>query len=270
MGKFDGILLCTDLDGTLLTDDCRVSRENSSAIEYFKNEGGKFTFITGRVTHGAKLILEYVKPNLPIVCFNGAGIFDTEKNSLIWGVYLDDGAAKVIEHVERFMQPGIIICPDDDIRCGRNNKWVEQYFSDERITELPTAPVEGERWKKALFVVESDDIEKIRKIIAESEFKDRYEYMRSGAHYYEILPKNTNKGSGLKRLADIFGIDRSKIIAVGDNENDISMFKTAKTGIAVANASETVRAAADMVTVCNNDHAIAKIISDLDSGKLVI
>lgn len=48
MGKFDGILLCTDLDDTLLTTDKRVSDENSKAIEYFKSEGGLFTFATGR------------------------------------------------------------------------------------------------------------------------------------------------------------------------------------------------------------------------------
>ena len=57
MGKFDGILLCTDLDDTLLTTDKRVSDENSKAIEYFKSEGGLFTFATGRVPQGAKLML---------------------------------------------------------------------------------------------------------------------------------------------------------------------------------------------------------------------
>ena len=49
MGKFDGILICTDLDGTLYRNDKTVSKENREAIEYFKNEGGYFTFITGRM-----------------------------------------------------------------------------------------------------------------------------------------------------------------------------------------------------------------------------
>ena len=46
MGKFDGILICTDLDGTLLKNDKSVSEENLRAIEYFKREGGRFTFVT--------------------------------------------------------------------------------------------------------------------------------------------------------------------------------------------------------------------------------
>ena len=48
MGIFDGILICTDLDGTLLANDKSISDENLRAIEYFKENGGYFTFVTGR------------------------------------------------------------------------------------------------------------------------------------------------------------------------------------------------------------------------------
>ena len=61
-----------------------------------------------------------------------------------------------------------------------------------------------------------------------------------------------------------------KTIAVGDNENDISMIKQAKIGVAVGNALDTVKAVADVITVTNNDHAIAKIIHDIESGELNI
>ena len=84
MGKFDGILLCTDLDDTLLTTDKRVSDENRRAIEYFQSEGGLFTFVTGRVPAGARLMLEYIHPNAPVVCFNGAAIYDFEKEKFLW------------------------------------------------------------------------------------------------------------------------------------------------------------------------------------------
>ena len=49
MGKFDGILICTDLDGTLINSSEKVSKENLDAIEYFKANGGLFTFVTGRL-----------------------------------------------------------------------------------------------------------------------------------------------------------------------------------------------------------------------------
>lgn len=68
MGKFDGILMCTDLDGTLLRNDKSISQENLAAMEYFKAEGGWFTFITGRMPHYAMYICDAVKPNVPFGC----------------------------------------------------------------------------------------------------------------------------------------------------------------------------------------------------------
>ena len=60
------------------------------------------------------------------------------------------------------------------------------------------------------------------------------------------------------------GIDPNKIIAIGDNENDISMIKTAKLGVAVSNAIDELKAVADLVTVSNNEHAIAAIVEKLE------
>ena len=76
MGIFDGILLCTDLDGTLLKNDGSISSENLEAIEYFKREGGAFTFVTGRPHYIAHDICEMIKPNVPFGCLNGGGVYD--------------------------------------------------------------------------------------------------------------------------------------------------------------------------------------------------
>ena len=62
MGKFDGILLVSDLDGTLLTNDKRLSEENREAIDRFVEEGGIFTFATGRTTYGMRVVLEQYTP----------------------------------------------------------------------------------------------------------------------------------------------------------------------------------------------------------------
>ena len=84
MGKFDGILICTDLDGTLYKNDKTISAENKSAIEYFKNEGGYFTFITGRIAAGAKIVNDIIKANAPCGCVNGGGIYDYRTEKLLW------------------------------------------------------------------------------------------------------------------------------------------------------------------------------------------
>jgi len=79
-----------------------------------------------------------------------------------------------------------------------------------------------------------------------------------------------NKGTALLRMADLLGIRPDRTIAVGDYNNDVSMLKTAGAGFAVANAVEEAKAAADYITVSNNENAIAVIIDSLASGALAV
>lgn len=270
MGKFDGILLCTDLDGTLLDDERLVSQKNTDAIEYFKREGGNFTFVTGRVPRGAKLMLDFIHPNIPVVAFNGAGIYDFAENKLLWGLYLDEDSKSVIRYVEeRLPQVGLAICTDENVHFSKMNEWVDAYFRAENLP-LDTTPYMEikDRWKKGLFIVDSCDMQAVKKLIAESEFANLYDFIQSGPHYYEILPKGATKGAGLHRLTELLEIDKNKVIAIGDNENDISMIEEAKMGIAVSNAIDELKAVSDIVTVSNNEDAIAKVIDMLDTGEI--
>ena len=81
--------------------------------------------------------------------------------------------------------------------------------------------------------------------------------------------KQICKGTSIKKLCEILNIDKNKTIALGDYDNDISMFKAAKVGIAVKNACTEALAAADFVTVSNEENAVAKVISDLEKGEYV-
>ena len=85
---------------------------------------------------------------------------------------------------------------------------------------------------------------------------------------YEILPKGASKGNLLPHLAAILGVDMSKTIAVGDYYNDVSMIRSAGVGVAVANAVDEAKAVADIVTVSNEESAIAKIVAMIDRGEL--
>jgi len=270
MGKFDGILLCTDLDETLLATDKSVSDENLKAIEYFKNQGGYFTFNTGRVPQGAKLILEYLRPNVPACTYNGAGIYDYEKDKLIWGTYLGRKVIDIMDYVfEKIPESGVVVCTDTTVYFSRRNYRTDMYRKIERLQEINTDYHDiTEPIKKVVFVAEADIILKVRKFLLSNNFGNEYDFVQSDAYYYEILPAGASKGTGLKKLAEILGVSPDKTIAIGDNENDISMIKEAKLGIAVGNATDTVKAAADIITVTNDENAIAKIINDLDTGVL--
>jgi hydroxymethylpyrimidine pyrophosphatase-like HAD family hydrolase len=87
---------------------------------------------------------------------------------------------------------------------------------------------------------------------------------------FEILPKGVDKGLALKKLADYLEVDVKRTIAVGDYDNDVAMLKAAGCGIAVSNASPSAIEAADVITVSNEEHALAKIIYDIESGRLAL
>lgn len=268
MGKFDGMLLCTDLDDTLLTDNKQVSEKNRKAIDYFKSEGGLFTFSTGRVPMGARLILEYVVPNAPIVCFNGGGIYDFSENKMLWSRKLDSDAISAVEYVDRRLDfVGIEICTEEKIYFSKINAKVREH---QVLEKLPDNDLDyhdiPEVWQKVLFMTEEHELNTVRRTISESPFADKYTFVQSSPWYYELLPKNSTKGDGLIQLGELCGIDRSRIIAVGDNENDLEMVKIAGVGIAVENAIPIVKNSADYITADNNSDAIAKVIYDLENG----
>lgn len=270
MGKFDGILLCTDLDDTLLTTDKHISEENKNAIEYFKSEGGLFTFATGRVVHGANMMLEHISPNAPMICFNGGAIYDFNHNKLLWSVSLDDKAIEAVEFVDRFFpSAGIEICTEDTVYVSKTNRVVQEHLAWETLPErYADYHLISEKWNKVLFMVETEEIPKLRGLIQTSPFYYKYTFIQSSPNYYELLPKGSDKGAGLIKLAEILRIDPKKTIGMGDNENDINLIKNAGVGIAVANAIDEVREAADYITTDNNSSAVSAVIHAVNDGKI--
>lgn len=273
MGKFDGILICTDLDGTLLRDDKSVSRENLEAIEYFKSEGGYFTFITGRMPFFVGDILEKVKINAPFGCINGGGLYDPEKNEYIWKMPIRDDVRELVKYVaENTEDLGIQYNLFDRVMFASENETMV-YFR--RLTGVPnlTCSIDGPNETIAKIVFGDHREDRLMKAKALLDSHPRYgdfDYIRSEQSLYEILPKGSSKGAVLPRLAEYLKIDMRHTVAVGDYNNDISMLKAAGVGIAVSNATEETKAAADHVTVSNEEDAIAKIIYDIENGNIVL
>ena len=269
MGKFDGILICTDLDGTLLRKDKSVSKENIEAIEYFKKEGGLFTFITGRMPYTSKKIYDTVKPNAPIGCINGGGVFDFEKDEYLWMQILPDDAFELVEFIENEIPDiGVQVNTSRVIYFTRDNPAMvrfRQLTGAEYITseccniKEPVA--------KIIFAhLEDEKILKVADLLNNHPKADMFDFIRSERTLYEILPKGISKAVALTKLAEILNVN--KTVAVGDYNNDVEMIKAAAVGVAVENACPEAKAVADVITVNHEEHAIAKIIQDIDSGKI--
>ena len=273
MGKFDGILICTDLDGTLYKNDKTISRENKSAIEYFKREGGLFTFITGRLPYYSTFAYNAVQPNAPYGCVNGGGVYDGEAQEYIWTRELPHSALELVEYIEdSYSDVGIQLCCFDKTYFAKDNDTTVRF---REITGLPHITCDYRSFNNPLAKIifctsDSDKLADIGRLLREHDRASDFDFIRSERTLFEILPKGISKGIAIEKLSEHLKIDISRIIAIGDYDNDVAMLRTAGCGVAVANASRSALDAADYVTVSNEEHGVARVIFDLEEGKLGI
>ena len=269
MKKFEGMLFCTDLDGTLYASDHTVSKENLDAIEYFKSQGGYFTFITGRVPKTSKAVCDTISPNAPYGCLNGGGIYDPVKEEYLWNTRLPEEMLTLVREVDRRLPDmGIQFSAEKEIYFCKDNSAMAWF---RKITGLPMASCHYEQVTEPVLKVvfgheEESQIQALAALLAAHPLADRFDFIRSERRLYEILPKGMSKGNLLVRLAELLDVPMENTIAVGDYNNDVSMIRQAGRGFAVANAVEEAKAAADYVTVSNDEHAIAAIVEGLEKG----
>ena len=271
MNRFENVLICTDLDGTLLGSDRKVSRENLEAIEYFKSRGGYFTFITGRMPSCVTDIYNTVNPNVPFGCINGGGLYDFGEKRYVKTFELDKSVLALVEYVDKeFPTVGIQINTFDNIYFSKESDGM-RFFRD--VTGMPNLVRNyknvDEAFAKVMFSeTDAELISRLAEVLVRHPLAGGFSFARSEKFFFEILPKGISKATALTELCSYVGIPVSRSIALGDYGNDVEMLRAAGVGVAVKNATEDAKNAADLVTVTNDEHAVARIIRDLEDGKI--
>lgn len=272
MNKFKDILICTDLDGTLLRSDKSLSKENAEAIEYFKSEGGRFTFITGRMYYYARDTYDKVKPNAPIGCINGGGLYDYEAEKYTWYEEISTECAHLVDAVlEQIPEMGVQIHTPHRLYFHRDNDNMKRFREITGVPDLQCHYREvREPWTNiVLGDMNVEHVMRAAEIFAAHPLASKFDFIRSERTLYEILPKGITKATALVKLCEQLCIPMSHAVAIGDYNNDIGMIRAAGVGVAVGNALPEVKAVADYVTVTNDEHAIAHVIDAIDRGEIV-
>ncbi len=259
MGKFDGILICTDLDHTLIRCDGTLSDENVEAIKYFMANGGMFTLSSGRPPLYLKKFHDKFIPNVPVIAHNGSTLYDYRTSSYIRSVFLDNS---VIRPVNTILDE----CPGEISSITFYDMDKQYNYESDSSASLEEYIAQFDKANKNKILLHFFSSEKAHQmqvyLDSLEEYKETFEFSRSWEVGLEILPGNGNKASGVKALCDYLG-NVSLTVCIGDFENDVSMLKFADIGYAVSNACQSAKDAADRITVSNDESAIAKIISEL-------
>lgn len=251
--KFEGVLFCTDFDWTLCYEG--VSQKNRDAIDYFIDNGGMFTLVTGR---GGDAELDEnilsVRTNVPGITMIGAQTYDFGKREVTESRYMPSDCGEVLREIS------------DHIGRIRNIKLYfgshEYHFSNETEEEFERGLAEiNDRLYK--FVV-SLNYNYTPELFAEVEkiCGDRCNVCSNGKNYFEITAPGINKGTAVSMLKEKYGA--KLLVCAGDSNGDIPMIKAADIGYAVENAIEELKQAADRVTVHAGEGAIAKIIEEIE------
>ncbi len=249
------MLVVSDVDGTLLQASYGVPKENIDAIERFVASGGRFTVCTGRSVNSVRRYTEWIPFSAPAVLCNGAIIYDYSKDKQLYGAQLDNRVYDIVREVVKiFPKVGTEFHDCNGIVSTRVNNEVTEHGLIERIPFVVAdiREIENRVFNKALFTAPPELIDSIQKFVDQRKLKDplfaAFDYVKTGPVYFEIIPKGVNKGSGLRRLAEIVGVDIKNTVAIGDYYNDIDMFRAAGYTAAVADAPPEIRGMADITT----------------------
>lgn len=246
-------LLVLDLDGTLLRDDKKVSKENIMKLIEFKEKGNKILFATARPPRDA---YKYVPTDLrdnPIICYNGACIIDSKMNILFRQEIERKGVLETIKIAQKNNYDNLCLEINDELFSSFDTT---DFFGNvpNNITEL-----------------EKINFESAYKIIICSKKPIDSEILKQLPHnckgvltddrtLCQIMHINASKWNRIKELSDSLHISAENIIAMGDDNNDIDMIANCGIGVAMGNANEEVKKIAKYVTDTNMNDGVAKFL----------
>ena len=277
MGKFDGVLLASDFDNTLLyTEDSLrtgapvppLPERNRQALEYFMAQGGRFAVATGRALPAFLRHAGDVPMNAPGVVCNGAAIYDFEQGEYLETAMLDAAARERGQAVlDRF--PGVAVEAyhiDNVIHVVRPNDISRQHerMTGVALAEAPSLLEVPLPLGKLLFEAEHETLEQVLAFLKDQGWAEDYELIFSVSHLLEMTTRGANKGGMVRRLAARLGISMDHVYCAGDEANDLSMLRSAAQGFAPANASPAVRESGVTVVCDAREGAIADVVEILD------
>ncbi len=265
-------LYISDLDGTLLDRNACLSERSLKLIKGLISQGMLFSVATARSQSAVK-ILEQLDINIPSVHLNGVLMYDFKKRKYIGCTPMNTKTAlKIIEILKSFDRMSFVYKFDSD--CGINVEFeklsneVERNFFDVRknsdyksFRQIDNITVSDE--EKAIYFTMVDEYSRLHPIYTEIKklsgakptlYRDNY----SDMYFLEVFSSDATKAAGVIKLKKLLNADR--VVAFGDNLNDLEMLRDADIGVAVGDSVEEVKAQADIVIGNSYEDGVAEYL----------
>lgn len=271
---FENWLVVSDIDGTLNSKLRKLPRRNYDAIKKFTELGGNFTLASGRLQSSLERNYNRITPNQPAIILNGAGIYDYNKRKMLWQSTIGPKGREFVKHIAKefddlFKSVDIGVYFADYVYIVKSGLFSKStmYFDKARYeyaNSIDDVPEDG--WMKVIFWSNPLVINKLERVINKMENPDA-NFMASSLFSLEMLQKDTHKGVGIMRLADMLGIEKSHVAAIGDYYNDWDMLKTVGLPACAGQAPSAIHKLCKFEACHCNKGCVADLLEYIMSGR---
>lgn len=267
-------LIALDMDGTLLNSAKEISPENKAAISAARAQGVTVVLASGRPIEGMKTqlaALDMLTDNDYVLSYNASLVQKVKSETIIRSQILSGADAKVIAalaerygvNIHAFSQEKGLITP-------AHNDYTDH---ESTITGMPITLIDFSELaddEKILKVMMVDVPAVLSAAIKQlpAALYSQFTIVQSAPFFLEFLNINSNKGIGVKALAEHLSLTADQVICMGDAGNDLHMIEYAGLGVAMGNATPDIKAIADHITLSNDEHGVAKVIQEFVLDRL--
>ncbi|MEN6327671.1 MAG: Cof-type HAD-IIB family hydrolase [Syntrophomonas sp.] len=257
-------LVAIDLDDTLLDPKLKVSEKCTTAIKELQQREILVTLATGRMYRSALPYAEDLQMDIPLITYQGALVKNSRSRETLY--YQPVPGDLGTEAMQYFAAAGVHYQSyfGDQLCMGsltEEGRFYSELAGIEPVIIEDMIAFSGLNESLKILAVSFNEelILKMEKDL-KSTYGSKLNITRSKPYFLEIMNCSANKGIALKVVADHYNIAQEEVLAVGDSYNDLDMIKWAGIGVAMGNAPDAVKAAADYITLSNEEEGVAEAL----------
>ena len=272
-------LYVSDLDGTLMHKDLKISDFSVKTINALVGKGVAFTYATARSISSAGTITKDLKLNLPVITRNGAVLADNNTGKIIEKALFTEKEVEMLkEMLPELPKTGFVSCYFGDdmkkvfagsLHTAELQGYLDYYKDDPSVVTVSAlsemfmgnpgyVTIIGNKVETEPLYLRTREYNGWECLFQKDVYRDEY--------WLEIAPRNSTKAKSILKLKEEYGFD--KLVVFGDSANDITMFRIADEAYAVSNAVDELKALATGIIGSNEEDAVAVYLSKAEPGKL--
>lgn len=257
-------LIVADLDGTLILKQ-EITDQTKETIKRLKEKGFLFTIATGRHFHAAQAYVEMFNVNLPVICSNGAFIYDYHKKEILHQQLIDPSVVSIVMKYCDDVGVDFLVYTTQAIYATEQAKQkLMSRIGDVRVNVKKRSELDEITAQGVVKVLVIEDDESKRTILKKRlDHEPTIKYVQSQPSFLDIGHKLSEKGNALVRLAQYLHVSLADIFAIGDQENDISMIQNAGMGVAMGDGEASLLQVADYITKTFHEDGFSDAVKTL-------